>query len=180
MSKIELDPDPENAKQQWRDLCVQHDLKQKTASQLWEKNKELEVRCACAEMQNSQVLQALAAARRTRKLLEGEIKWLKDAEAKHEQTRGMLDTVSRVRKDLAMSNARLAAEVQTGKKAMQDLRQIIVEQEDKLTAARRRRAGESAFTAAWGFAFYTVPAVAAFLLIFSSTTMMKLGLFSFL
>ncbi|KAI0442590.1 hypothetical protein F4803DRAFT_353232 [Xylaria telfairii] len=180
LSKIELDSDPETAKQQWRSLCVQHQLKQKTAYQLWKQNKELEVRCTCAEMQNSAVLEALAAARRTRNLLEGEIKWLKDAEAKHEQTRGRLDTVSRVRMDLAMSNARLVTEVQAGKKTVQELRQIVAEQADELAAARRGQVGESGFTAAWGVAFYTVPAVAVFLIVLSSTMLMELGVFSFL
>ncbi|TGJ81952.1 hypothetical protein E0Z10_g6809 [Xylaria hypoxylon] len=45
LSKIELDADPEQAKQQWRKLCVEYDLKQEVATTLWEENRELEIRC---------------------------------------------------------------------------------------------------------------------------------------
>ncbi|KAI0457103.1 hypothetical protein F5B21DRAFT_109868 [Xylaria acuta] len=112
LAKIELDPNPENAKQQWRNLCVEQEQKQKIANELWETNKELEVRCHCAE-------------------------------AKHENTKEVLQVVSRARKELEADNVRLVAEVQRTRKVMRELRQTQEKQQAAVPSWKDWSAGQA-------------------------------------
>ncbi|KAI0540180.1 hypothetical protein GGR58DRAFT_174148 [Xylaria digitata] len=45
LSKIELESDYENAKQQWRNLRVEYKLREEVTSALWEENKALKAMC---------------------------------------------------------------------------------------------------------------------------------------
>ncbi|KAI1746182.1 hypothetical protein F4680DRAFT_12715 [Xylaria scruposa] len=136
-SKMELDSDPEVAKQQWRNLCVEQEQKQKVANELWNQKKELEVRCHCTEAENIRIRDALTAASQKKRILKANNAHLqevlalttrtckslgadneslqarcKDVEAKLKETRDVLHIVSQAHKRLETKNARLAAEAQ--------------------------------------------------------------------
>ncbi|KAI1753303.1 hypothetical protein F4782DRAFT_89556 [Xylaria castorea] len=136
LAKIELDPNPEHAKEQWRNLCVEQEQKQKIANELWETNKELEVRCYSAETDNAHIREVLASTTRACKSLEADNKWLqvrrKGAEADHENAKEVIRVASQARKELATDNAKLAAEFERVEKAMRDLRQAMTTKEKQL------------------------------------------------
>ncbi|KAI0491070.1 hypothetical protein F4859DRAFT_32858 [Xylaria cf. heliscus] len=129
MTKIELDPNPEKAKTQWRHLCVEHEQKLRMANKLWRANKELEVRCHCVEADTMQVRLALADASLARKRLMADNKWLEvlrnGAEAKLERTREVLDEVSQERRELV-------AKVQKARDTIEGLRQTLATREKEL------------------------------------------------
>ncbi|TRX88672.1 hypothetical protein FHL15_010438 [Xylaria flabelliformis] len=136
LSKIELDPNPEAAKQQWRHLCVEMEQKQKIANELWDQKKELEVRSHCAEADNIRVRDALASTTQKCKTLKANnahfqeviilstkaCKGLeadneslqvrcKGAETELKETKDVLYIVSQAHKRLELDNARLSAKV---------------------------------------------------------------------
>lgn len=81
-SKLELDADRETAKKQWHELCVAHVMKQKVATALWDKNRELEVQCRNGKERYEGILQELNAVSATREEVEAENARLK-AEIRH-------------------------------------------------------------------------------------------------
>ncbi|KAI0197223.1 hypothetical protein EV127DRAFT_5158 [Xylaria flabelliformis] len=172
LSKIELDPNPEAAKKQWRHLCVELEQKQKVANELWDQKKELEVRSHCAEADNIRVRDALASTTqkcktlmannthfqevitmttRAGKTLEADNQSLqgrcKGAETELKETKDVLYIVSKAHKRLELDNARLSGKVL---------------QYEKWCAAARRRdswAGlrESMFLALFYVAMGSIP-----------------------
>lgn len=85
-SKLELDTDREIAKKQWRELCATHVLKQKVATALWDKSRELEVRCRDTNVRYESIRKELNAVSAAREEVEAENSRLKE-EVRH--TRNM-------------------------------------------------------------------------------------------
>ncbi|KAI3323243.1 hypothetical protein HD806DRAFT_535728 [Xylariaceae sp. AK1471] len=81
-TKHELDTDPERAKRQWNEMCVQHDLKQRALHALWAEHVALEKRCIDAEARYKKVLAELALLPRKREAdtgrLYAELEHIKD------------------------------------------------------------------------------------------------------
>lgn len=109
-SKLELDADRNIAKKQWRELCATHVLKQKVAEALWEKTKELEVRCKDVDLRYK----------------DAEMR-CKDSKLRYESMRKELNAVSAVREEIEAENSRLKAEIRHTKNAMTTLRENAME-----------------------------------------------------